>query len=81
MSQQLESTRISPSTLGWQMPGQAVVDAPAARRHEVVIDELEFRRLKTAREISEVHRLRAEIRLPASTVGRADFATREKKET
>lgn len=81
MNQQLESVRISPS-LGWQMPSPVVIDdGSAARRHEVVIDELEFRCLKTAREISEAHRLRAAIQLPASAVGAADFATREKKET
>lgn len=43
--------------------------------------EVNFRRLRGHQEIASVLHLRNEIALPASALGDAGFATREKKET
>jgi hypothetical protein len=43
--------------------------------------EVSFRRLRGPREIGRVMHLRQQIALPASAVGDASFAVREKKET
>jgi hypothetical protein len=81
MEQQFEVARISPAPLAWRMPDATIVDRESpTRRHEVLVDEIEFRCLETARDIAEVQRLRAEIRLPSSAAAAAGFATQEKKE-
>lgn len=43
--------------------------------------EVNFRRLRGAHEISRILHLRTAIQLPASALGDAGFAAREKKET
>jgi len=48
---------------------------------EVQAHEVNFRRLRGAREIARVLPLRQEIALPASALGDPAFAAREKKET
>jgi hypothetical protein len=54
----------------------AVADATEVHRHEV-----DFRRLRGAREIARIAALRRQIALPASALGDPGFALREKKET
>lgn len=54
---------------------------PAGQREDVRVDELEFRRLRTAGEIARIRHLRAEIQLPASVLCDASFRALEKKET
>jgi hypothetical protein len=54
----------------------AAPDATEVRPHEV-----DFRRLRGAREIARIASLRQQIALPASALGDPGFAVREKKET
>lgn len=50
-------------------------------REETPVDQLSFRRLRTAADIARIRHLREEIQLPVSAVADPDFQTREKKET
>jgi hypothetical protein len=66
------------------MPSLSQLDdlsAYAPPATEVQPHEVSFRRLRGAHEIARVLPLRNEIRLPASVLADASFATREKKET
>jgi hypothetical protein len=66
------------------MPSVSQLDdlsAYAPPSTEVQPHEVSFRRLRGAHEIARVLSLRNEIRLPASVLADASFATREKKET
>lgn len=54
---------------------------PARQREELRVDEVEFRRLRTAGEIAGIRHLRAEIQLPASVLRDPGFHALEKKET
>lgn len=63
---------------------QALEAAPVAKldnRLEVPLQELGFRHLRSAAEISQIVHLRQEIQLPASALADPAFHTREKKET
>ena len=58
------------------------IDVPSkrARSFDVPLDEVEFRRVRSADELHAVHQLRAEIQLPGATRADAGFLAREKKE-
>ena len=62
-------------------PAPVVEDFAPAVSTELQPHEVGFRRLRGHREISRVQHLRQQIALPASAVGDAGFASREKKET
>ena len=64
---------------GRQQPAPRAIEPEA--RQEVPIDELCFRHLTTAREISAVKYLRNELNLPESAVADPQFQALEKKET
>jgi hypothetical protein len=50
-------------------------------RLELPLDELSFRHLQTAEEISRIVHLRQQIQLPAAALADPGFAAREKKRT
>ncbi|HEY8359723.1 MAG TPA: hypothetical protein VIL30_19900 [Ramlibacter sp.] len=58
-----------------------LLDLPPRVALDVQPHEVVFRQLRGRREIGEILHLRDEIKLPASALGDAAFATREKKET
>ena len=67
------------------LPSQAgaalAEEATAAAATEIQPHELNFRRLRGAREIATVARLRQQLALSAAALADPGFALREKKET
>jgi hypothetical protein len=71
---QYSSTRMSAAVM---MP---LLDQPPSAATDVQPHEVQFRQLQGQREIAPIIHLRDEIKLPASALGDAGFAAREKKE-
>ncbi|MDB5750140.1 MAG: hypothetical protein JWP65_561 [Ramlibacter sp.] len=70
----------SPTMLPASLRAMLAAPPPTAAT-ELQAHEVAFRCLRGAHEISQIQHLRNQIALPASAVGDAGFAMREKKET
>jgi hypothetical protein len=72
----LPAATLPPSLLD-ELPPAATRSVPT----DVSADEVRFQPLRGAHEIGRIAHLRGQIQLPASAIGDAGFAVREKKET
>jgi hypothetical protein len=64
-----------------RVPGDFAAHPLPERSYDVVLDEVEFRRLHDAGDMHAIQKMRAEIQLPGTAVADPGFISREKKET